>query len=85
MNRNSDQGSNREGEPHQELGRAQVLHQPEEEVVDEAPKKSGHIVGEEKGKNFDVQKNLFENSFEENYFNYFELGHVLNGLKNACF
>ena len=85
MNRNSDQGSNREGEPHQELGRAQVLHQPEEEVVDEAPKKSGHKVGEEKGKNFDVQKHLFEESFEECYFYYFGLGHVLNGLKNACF
>ena len=67
MNRNSDQGSNREGEPHQELGRSQVLHQPEEEVVDEAPKKSGHKVGEEKGKNFDVQKHLFDDSFEENY------------------
>jgi hypothetical protein len=67
MNRNSHQGSNREGEPHQELGRAQVLHKPEEEVVDEAPKKSGHKVREEKGKNFDVQKHLFDDSFEENY------------------
>ena len=46
---NSGDGSNGEGDAHEELGRTKVLHEPEEEVVEEAPQEAGNEKDEEEG------------------------------------
>ena len=60
-NGNSSDGANGQRYAHQELGWAEILHQPEEKVVEESPKKSGHEEGEEEGHDVAGAQNLSQN------------------------